>query len=346
MSIVENIKSLCKTRNITIPKLELEIGLSKGSIYNWDKNSPSIDKIQKVAEYFKVSTDYLIYGFHRGWLAAGLKIIRGERTFTQFAQDTGIGQDELHELCAGTARKQPSLDTIEKIIISNTFHIPPRNEILEAAGYDPEEVTAYPKLHLRIKELREKDKLTIEELGEKSEVDVSVLRLYEAGEMNNTPDPYVLAQIADVFDCTPDYLLGLANNFYRARFTGYHNDEPIKFIELIDELIKGIDPYKYRNQRHQKDMNEIEEYRKQKNLITPTTNDETLTEEDLTLLEKIKNLPPEKRKAINQITETQHQQTIAAHRTDDPTSELPEVARESIENFKKFIYEKHGIKYD
>lgn len=38
--------------------------------------------------------------------------------------------------------------------------------------------------------------------------------------------------------------------------------------------------------------------------------------------------------------------TIAAHRTDDPTDELPEDARKSIEDFKKFIFEKHGIKYD
>lgn len=39
-------------------------------------------------------------------------------------------------------------------------------------------------------------------------------------------------------------------------------------------------------------------------------------------------------------------ETIAAHRTDDPTNELPEDARKSIEDFKKFIFEKHGIKYD
>ena len=38
--------------------------------------------------------------------------------------------------------------------------------------------------------------------------------------------------------------------------------------------------------------------------------------------------------------------TIAAHRSDDPTDELPEDARKSIEDFKKFIFEKHGIKYD
>jgi transcriptional regulator with XRE-family HTH domain len=38
--------------------------------------------------------------------------------------------------------------------------------------------------------------------------------------------------------------------------------------------------------------------------------------------------------------------TMAAHRADDPTSELPEDARKSIEDFKKFIFEKHGVKYD
>ncbi len=38
--------------------------------------------------------------------------------------------------------------------------------------------------------------------------------------------------------------------------------------------------------------------------------------------------------------------TIAAHRTDDPTTKLPEEARKSLEDFKKFIFEKHGIKYD
>ena len=73
----------------------------------------------------------------------------------------------------------------------------------------------------------------------------------------------------------------------------------------------------------------------------------SLTEEDIDLIEKIKSLPLEKRKAIKKITETpQSQQTIAAHRTDDPTTELPEEARKSIDDFKKFIYEKHGIKYD
>jgi transcriptional regulator with XRE-family HTH domain len=60
MSLVENIKSLAQKNGTTIPKLEKEFGFGKGAMYNWDKNSPSIDKIEKVADYFKVSTDYLL----------------------------------------------------------------------------------------------------------------------------------------------------------------------------------------------------------------------------------------------------------------------------------------------
>ena len=60
MSILKNIQLLCKGRSISVPKLEKELGFSNGSMYNWDKNSPSIDKLQKVADYLNVSTDYLL----------------------------------------------------------------------------------------------------------------------------------------------------------------------------------------------------------------------------------------------------------------------------------------------
>jgi transcriptional regulator with XRE-family HTH domain len=36
-------------------------------------------------------------------------------------------------------------------------------------------------------------------------------------------------------------------------------------------------------------------------------------------------------------------ETIAAHRSDDPMSELPEEARRSLEEFKEYILEKYGI---
>jgi transcriptional regulator with XRE-family HTH domain len=59
---VLNIQSLCGKHGISVPLLEKELGFGKGSVYKWDKNSPSIDKLQKVAEYFNVSIDSLISG--------------------------------------------------------------------------------------------------------------------------------------------------------------------------------------------------------------------------------------------------------------------------------------------
>lgn len=35
--------------------------------------------------------------------------------------------------------------------------------------------------------------------------------------------------------------------------------------------------------------------------------------------------------------------TIAAHRSDDPASELPEEAKQSLEDFKKYLLKKHGL---
>lgn len=60
MSIVNRIKRLCGRKNNTLIGLEREVCLGRGTIRNWDKNSPSGDKLQKVADYFNVSTDYLL----------------------------------------------------------------------------------------------------------------------------------------------------------------------------------------------------------------------------------------------------------------------------------------------
>lgn len=60
MSLVDNLKSLAKTKGTTIPKLEIELGFGKGSVYNWDKNTPSIDKVHKIASFLDVSIDSLL----------------------------------------------------------------------------------------------------------------------------------------------------------------------------------------------------------------------------------------------------------------------------------------------
>ena len=144
LSLVDNIQELCKKRGITLSNLQKELGFGNAAIYRWNESSPSFDKLLKVAEYFKVPTDQLVFGFNRQWLASGLKIIKCGRTLTQFAKDTGIEENEIHELCAGTAIKQPSIETIAKIMTDNHPNIVPNKDIYEAAGYDPSQIPLPP----------------------------------------------------------------------------------------------------------------------------------------------------------------------------------------------------------
>lgn len=45
---------------MTVAELERALNFGQGSISRWAKSAPSADKIQKVADYFDVSTDYLL----------------------------------------------------------------------------------------------------------------------------------------------------------------------------------------------------------------------------------------------------------------------------------------------
>lgn len=58
--MVSKIKKLCEENNMNLTVLERELGLSKSSIRLWDKNTPSVEKAQKVADYFGVTLDYLV----------------------------------------------------------------------------------------------------------------------------------------------------------------------------------------------------------------------------------------------------------------------------------------------
>lgn len=60
MSLVERIKNLCNERKITFAEVERKVGISNGQIRRWDTSSPKIENVEKVANYFDVSTDYLL----------------------------------------------------------------------------------------------------------------------------------------------------------------------------------------------------------------------------------------------------------------------------------------------
>lgn len=59
-TLLDRINELVEKRHISIAELERETGISNGQIRRWDKSSPKAENLKKVADYFHVSTDYLL----------------------------------------------------------------------------------------------------------------------------------------------------------------------------------------------------------------------------------------------------------------------------------------------
>lgn len=56
----EKIKELCDVKKTTITALERKLELGNGTIHRWRNGSPTIDKLQKVAEHLGVTIEYLL----------------------------------------------------------------------------------------------------------------------------------------------------------------------------------------------------------------------------------------------------------------------------------------------
>ena len=56
----EKIKELADKQGISLNILEEKLGFSRNTIYNMKKSTPNIERVSKIADYFNVSTDYLL----------------------------------------------------------------------------------------------------------------------------------------------------------------------------------------------------------------------------------------------------------------------------------------------
>lgn len=58
--LYENVMELCREKNIRVARLEKEAGLGNGTVRGWESATPSVATLQKVADYFGVTLDYLL----------------------------------------------------------------------------------------------------------------------------------------------------------------------------------------------------------------------------------------------------------------------------------------------
>ena len=50
--ILETIRKLCDGKKISIHELEMSCGIGNGTLARWDKVSPTLPSLKKVADYF------------------------------------------------------------------------------------------------------------------------------------------------------------------------------------------------------------------------------------------------------------------------------------------------------
>lgn len=62
MEFYERLEKLRNEKGVTQKEMEIELGFSNGSVSKWAKSKPTIERLNKVAKYFGVSSDYLLYG--------------------------------------------------------------------------------------------------------------------------------------------------------------------------------------------------------------------------------------------------------------------------------------------
>lgn len=62
MTLNENIRNLRLARNLSQVDLAKALGVTKQSVSNWENNNilPSIDMLVRLAQFFSVSTDFIL----------------------------------------------------------------------------------------------------------------------------------------------------------------------------------------------------------------------------------------------------------------------------------------------
>ncbi|HEM9585160.1 TPA: helix-turn-helix transcriptional regulator [Streptococcus agalactiae] len=58
--VFEKVKELAKKQGISLNTLEDNLGYGRNSLYSLKNKKPNAERLQEIADYFNVSTDYLL----------------------------------------------------------------------------------------------------------------------------------------------------------------------------------------------------------------------------------------------------------------------------------------------
>ena len=58
--LYNNVKKLCEEKGISVSQLERDLEFPRSSVCKWNDNEPGVTKVQKAADYLKVSIERLL----------------------------------------------------------------------------------------------------------------------------------------------------------------------------------------------------------------------------------------------------------------------------------------------
>ena len=115
MGILSRISECAKANGLTIAEIERSCGFGANTMFRWDKSSPSLDKVVKVANMLDVSIDYLATGENASYSTlsdADTKLLRWLHMLNDETQRDFLGSIRLY------AKQHPE-DLMEADSVSN-----------------------------------------------------------------------------------------------------------------------------------------------------------------------------------------------------------------------------------
>jgi len=213
-TFIERLKELRKQSGLTQKQVAEHLDITQSAYAQWEtgKLNPKKETIQKFADLFNVSYDYLWHGTgepqatnaiietNSGTFPERLRQLRTEADLTQqqLADIVGTTQQNIAFWETGRQRpKQPSL-----IKLANYFNVS-IDYLLVGKAQAEEKLSVFPE---RLKQLRVEAKLTQQQMAEAFNIKQPTYAQWETG--RTKPKGETLEKFADFFNVSTDYLLG------------------------------------------------------------------------------------------------------------------------------------------
>ena len=99
MNCVERVRAICSDRKIPISRLERDLGFSNGYIAQLRKGVFPADRLAMIAEYFGVTTDFLLTGNEKALPLEGeRKISDDDIMFALWGDSDDVDKDDLEDV--------------------------------------------------------------------------------------------------------------------------------------------------------------------------------------------------------------------------------------------------------